>query len=300
MFRAASPVRIKPQALAYLAPEADAIPADCFSRPAADVLAGRTCLIGAANAKPTFVIWGDSHAARAAVAVSDAGRAMHQTGWYAATASCPPLIDVKWTTIGCTAFNQAVMRRIRNDGTTTVILSAFWEFYAAGQQVGDKTFFALTDPQTVTPGRSENARVFRRGLLRTVDALHREGKRVIILGPIPEIGWSVPALLAKAAQSGQPLPSGPTLDAFLSRQASVLETLREAARRPGVTIVYLHPALCTAGGCAIGANGQTFYRDDNHLSNVGVRLIEPTIAASLRDVWTEPPAACVPVAACRK
>jgi hypothetical protein len=141
----------------------------------------------------------------------------------------------------------------------------------------------------------DNRQLFARTLVATVDVLRNMGKKVLIIGPIPELAWPAPARLAAAALWGAAIPSGPTLEQFQARQSHVLPVLDALAKRGGVAVVYPHKVLCDAVVCAVEHDGKRLYFDDNHIDAEGNRLLEPLVRAGLERVMTFPAAASVDV-----
>ena len=227
-------------------------------------------------APPTFILWGDSHAEAMRSAVSDAAAQVGRTGVFAGRPGCPPMLEITRTDtmLVCEPFSRAVMDAIlENPGLTTVILDGRWGLYGSGTRYSgeDGASVYLTDHQTEAVSYAENAAVFARGLARTVDALVQAGKQVILVGPIPEIGFHVPRLLAIAQAWGRQPPPSPTEATFLERQAVFFEVAAELADRDGLTIVLPHALLCAGGSCRIADKGRSLYFDDDHLSTIGAR-----------------------------
>ncbi len=284
------PGRLNSEARAYLQDESFAVPSECFYRSPVDIAVGKACLIGAPGEATTFVVWGDLHASRIANTMTNWGKASGLTGWQAAKGSCPPLVGATWAgdQLGCSAFNIAVQERIAGDGAKVVVLSAIWANYAEGNLLSNlQASNPLRDGESPTQSGfrtraeqvSENRSAFKRSFLRTVAALRKAGKLVLIVGPVPELEWSAPHRLASAAQFGRLPPNGPPLESFLERQRHVLEVLKELGQLEGVAVVYPHEVLCGDRVCDIVRNGKRLYFDDNHIDMEANRLLEPMIAA---------------------
>ena len=123
---------------------------------------------------------------------------------------------------------------------------------------------------------ADNAAVFSRALLRTVDRLRSAGAHVVIIGPVPEIESAVPETLAKAEWFGGRRDIGPSEAEFMYRQRNVFKTL-DAVRKLGDTdVIYPSNASCP-NDCAVELSGQVLYIDDNHLSRAGLNLLKPLL-----------------------
>lgn len=274
-------------AFASMAREAgleDSIFPECFSRTPEQVGNAQLCVIGADSpAPPSFIIWGDSHAQRLARPIAKLAAAHERRGWLRSSGSCPPLLGVDWPAANCRAFNDAVVRLIDAQGASVrdVIIAGLWAEYAEGSQYREGEAFGfltvLSDDSSQGNSVDGNRRTFARALLRTVNHFTREGKRVVIVGPVPEIGLPVPETLFKVARFGGNKQFGPSRHEFESRQKAVLDALADAARVPGVVVVYPSDLLCN-DTCAVARSEIPLYIDDNHLSRSGLELMEPLLS----------------------
>jgi peptidoglycan/LPS O-acetylase OafA/YrhL len=257
----------------------------CFNLTPDQVRGGRLCRIGDPSAKVDFIFWGDSHADALMPAIDLAAKAKKRAGLFASRSACPPLIGVERVDISngdCRAFNDVVAKRIASPDIREAILAARWARDAEGSSYGDEdqaTAF-LADTDSRTRSLAENRAVFTRGLARTLGFLRTAGKKVMIVGPIPEVSTYVPEALAKARLFGFRPDIRPTTAEFKARQAFVLTALAEAARQHDATVLYPHSWLCASGRCAVERNGRSLYVDTNHLSVFGARQLAPQMEAA--------------------
>jgi peptidoglycan/LPS O-acetylase OafA/YrhL len=279
------PQRLSPRLQQILAEQDDHEPGidHCFALTADDVKKGRLCTIGAAKGSQSFLLWGDSHADAILPAVAAIARGAGRTGLFAGGASCVPLVGVTTPTATCKPFNDAVEKVALGANITEVILEARWAKYADGEPYGDEPHghVVITDSESQDPPPADNHAVFDRGLERTVRALTAAGKKVVLVASVPEIGYPVPAVLARRALAGQALDLAPGMDVYLQRQHFVLETFARIQKLYGVTVIYPPEVLCTNGRCAVALNGIPLYRDEHHLSVYGALKLAPLLAGTL-------------------
>jgi peptidoglycan/LPS O-acetylase OafA/YrhL len=254
----------------------------CFNLTAAQVREGRLCRIGDPTAKIDFVFWGDSHADALLPAVEDAARARHRAGLFASRSACPPLVGVERVDVAgghCRAFNDEVMKAIAARNIAEVVIAARWARDAEGTGYGDETETTafLADDHSRQRSVAEDRAVFARGLQRTMEALVRAKKKVVIVGPVPEVSRYVPEALAKVKYFGLKDDVRPTMGEFRRRQAFVLQGLARIAKTYPVTILYPDRVLCGGGSCAVEAGGHSLYVDTNHLSAFGARRLAPLL-----------------------
>jgi hypothetical protein len=61
-----------------------------------------------------------------------------------------------------------------------------------------------------------------RAIKQTLDRLRTDSIDVVIVGPVPEIGWNVPSVLAAKEWRKQPMPEGPFACRFHEQPAKDL------------------------------------------------------------------------------
>lgn len=277
------PQRLRPALQRILAEQDDHEPriARCFGLTSDDVRKGRLCRIGARGVAPSFLLWGDSHADAILPAVAEAAAHAGRAGLFAGGEACPPLQGVTTPMPDCRAFNDAVAALAKRPDITEIILESRWAKYAEGTTYGyePKGRVVLRDNSCRTA--ADNHAVFLRGLERTVSNLKQEGKKVVIVASIPEIGWPVPAVLARRALAENADGADPGVGAYLDRQRFVLDTFASLRQRYGSTVLYPHKVLCRTGTCEVALNGVPLYRDEHHLSVKGARQLVPLFAGAL-------------------
>jgi peptidoglycan/LPS O-acetylase OafA/YrhL len=279
------PERLQPQLQRILAEQDDHEPriANCFGMTAADARERRLCTIGAKGVAPSFILWGDSHADAILPAVSQAAARAGRAGLFAGGEACPPLLGVTTPMPDCRAFNDAVMARAKDAHIREVILESRWAKYAEGTAYGAEPkgrVVVLTD-DACTAGEiaHDNHDVFARGLLRTVDRLKVLRKEIVIVAAVPEIGWPVPAVLARRALAKDTNAANgePRLGTYLARQKFVLSTFDRLKQENTARVLYPHRILCATGSCEVALNGVPLYRDEHHLSVFGSYQLTPLL-----------------------
>jgi hypothetical protein len=256
----------------------EAVRPECFNRTALDVRMGKLCRIGASsNAQPSFIVWGDSHSDRIVSPVEQIAKRQGRTGLMASVGACPPLLGVDAGARGCDAFNDEVLGTIERLQIKQVVLSADWANYVEAGRFGHaRTARFLRDRASKDSSPAESRRVFARALTTTVARLIGNGRRVVLVGPIPEIEESVPEGLARAKRFGGSADIGPLTAEFRERQAAVFGVLHLLERWPGVRVVYPDEVLCRER-CAVLEGDMPLYIDDNHLSRFGLQKIRPAL-----------------------
>jgi peptidoglycan/LPS O-acetylase OafA/YrhL len=274
------PERLKPDVRAILAEESDHEPRidRCFGLSAQDLRDNKLCRIGSGAAVPSYLLWGDSHADAIMPAVEDVASQRGRVGLFAGAAACPPLLGAeRLDQPGCREFNDEALKIALRKNISEVILEARWGKVAEGSTYGSEPhgrIVLVDDFSTGTPGPNNRA-VFARGLERTVSALVRAGKKVVIVAAVPEVGWAVPPVLARLRFSDNYGTPSIAKSLYLQRQSFVMDELAHLKAVYGVTIVYPDQILCPGDTCKVALNGLPIYRDEHHLTVKGAKQLEP-------------------------
>jgi peptidoglycan/LPS O-acetylase OafA/YrhL len=221
------------------------------------------CVVGAASAAaPSAILWGDSNAAHY---VGMLGAFAREGGYRMrniAVGSCPP-IDTDptpfvraWRRADCQASLKVARAAVRR--YPTVIMSAAYTDYLGSAEMLVHRF------------------------AETVTRLSKAGKRVIVIGKIPEIPGYDPTCAEKALS----YPMMVCRNATATAKGDVVrfnERLRALlAATPNVSFYDPTSIVCPAGTCsALGPDGEPIYFDVAHLTIAGSwALGERVVAAS--------------------
>src|SRR5262249_4802023 len=156
--------------------------------------------------------------------VDAVGRELGQKGLQVTSDNCLPVLGVQVVINGaasdCEARNTATFDLFRRHRIRRVILAAAWVQYLGSH---DKVLRLGGDAKAATS--SEEA--LRQGLQQTIRRLQAAGIDVVIVGPVPEIGWNVPFVLAASEWRGKAPPDGPRLADFITHQRRIMSILSE-------------------------------------------------------------------------
>lgn len=229
------------------------------------------------------VVWGDSHAD----ALMPGLRSwLHPIGIgtrQITADACPPLLGVdvlmgSSEVKGCRSFNARALRLILEDRSVDlVILAARWAHYVNndrfGAEFGQKAY--LIDTTLAERTRSNSMSVFRSSLERTVAAVRRAGKQVVLVGPVPEMGRSVPDCLLRHEMTiyrwfgDAHADCGVSASEVRARVAAASEVIASESATTGVATVWPESAICGPERCLPRIGDAVLYSDDDHLSTRG-------------------------------
>lgn len=248
--------------------------------------ADSACVIGDRSASsPRFALWGDSHAGAIVPAVSGYATPLNIKGYNIGRAGCPPLFGLENESAvfrKCLEPPRELERILRDENIREIVMFARWGLYAEGEPSQNE---AGTRPRRfVEADDAANRLAFARVLRATVEKVRAAGKRIVIIGPVPEFDVNVPSAVIKAAMRGKREDIVIPRAVFEKRQRAVLPLLAELSRMEGVRVVYPHDFLCDADVCRGAVGDKALYVDDDHLSPEGARTIDPALRAVLQDI----------------
>jgi hypothetical protein len=267
--------------------------AACFDIPQARKDPARWCAINpGAEARPSFVLFGDSHALQSLEAFEAAARATGRTGIFTGFSGCPPLLDTELLTEpegserDCAALNRRMLSYVSDGGVNDVYLVSKWSYYT-DRWDGSRWLQALgrdrSEPRTVENSR----RAFAAGYAATVRKYTALGVRLHVLEQVPqqmyepravyEQAQRAPALRRKAVLTAWSVP----LAKHRALQAFPDAVLRRADL-PAREVLNADALFCDSERCLIGVDAQPFYSDRSHLSAAGAQRLVPLLTQSLR------------------
>ncbi len=239
------------------------------------------CDIGASQGPVTFLLWGDSHARALASGVQRSAASHGMRGKITTRLACPPLASIERPSrTSCNDFNNEVLQMLaRSPDIHTVILAARWALSTTGKQYKAEAGppVRLVDLASPHPAGASNVALFDLGLTRTIDRLHRLGKQVVLVDPVPEVGYDVPSAFFAARLTGRDVNRiiAPTAAEYATRTRDVASIFSRELRSGAVEIVDPARYLCTRRTCLVVDADQPLYRDDDHLSTFGSRRVAP-------------------------
>jgi len=124
-------------------------------------------------------------------------------------------------------------------------------------------------------------------IIEDVKSLLEAGKKVVLVYPIPEVGWDAPIIgVKKAWKSQKNITISTSFKQFTVRNAYTLAILDSLGEHENIKRVYPHKSFCNTyihGRCIAIYESNSFYRDSNHLSNSGANLIvDEIVEATVR------------------
>lgn len=157
-------------------------------------------------------------------------------------------------------------------GVPIVMMGRTSEYVQSGLLGGAQPTFHFGEP--VDQFNVEFLEQFRERYVATLCSL-AEYRPVYVVRPTPEMGVDVPTLIGRAMLLGRERHFSLSLTDYHKRHAFVWAAQDEAVKRCGVNLLNPLPYLCSNGTCPSTQDNRPLYRDGDHLSEFGNRLLVP-------------------------
>jgi hypothetical protein len=224
--------------------------------------------------RPSVLLWGDSHAMVTATSMKAAGVSF----LFAADADCPIGINLSIDARNagaladytcyqrCGEYNAKMLTRALQADVKTVVLSSRWTNWRIGEPPNPSepaVDLRLVDADGRAASLRANRQKFERAFTALVDRLTSAGRKVIIVGPVPEPTYKVPRRLfiASFGLAPAPEPAG-----YAERHSVAIKFLKSFEHRKDVSLIWPAQYLCQSGKCSTTANQLPLYFDHNHLT----------------------------------
>lgn len=263
-------------------------------RTAQQIAHGDICTLGSGNVTPSFAVMGDSHAG----AVFEALHAYHGPrpfAFYAISDGfCAPFLNgYQWDKnhhSDCAATMEAGFKQVLDTPEITdIVLVAEWANYTTGTRDVGHGIVELpllsADAEGAANSVLDNALVFERSLVKTVEALRKKGKHVIIVKSVPEFHQAVIPTISKhilwQGAASDMTAFAPRIGVESYRQRNAMVTAAWA-RLGGVSFVETESIFCHDRECrSMGKDGDILFSDTNHLTEDGAQLLVGEIMRQL-------------------
>lgn len=157
-------------------------------------------------------------------------------------------------------------------GVPIVVVGRTSEYIRGGQPSTDKPSFDFGDSFS-----SFDEAFLAQFRARYVDTMCRLAKDrpLYLLRPLPEMAVSVPTRMGRGILLGHPREISLTLDAYKKRHAFIWALQDEVVEKCAAHLLDPLPYLCADGVCHSAEKGRPLYRDADHLSEFGNRMLIP-------------------------
>lgn len=297
--------RLSAQTLQVLSSKGDRSADEClFSAEARYSVPLARCQHAVPAANGTVLLLGDSHSSAISptliLLINNDSRSVYEASY----AGCIPVAGFRVFNAGdankCAAFVSDSLNYARENGVDTIVLSARFPFYYWGALFdnfeggveGGRPIFVddLSLARSRWDSEDRRARVLALMGQRIVE-LSQEFN-VVLVAPVPEMGWDVVTTTAKRAMlnGGRVSDLSVSYDSYQQRAGVILDLFsRLEADLDTVRVARIQDDLCNpiSERCFGVLDGEILYFDDDHLSNEGARRVAPTIMRAINAFYQE-------------
>jgi hypothetical protein len=282
-------------------------------------------VITAENSIGTVALFGDSHMQRQRLSLSEQATQFGLDFADGTRSGCPFFEGITELDSGnCTAdFQDERLAWTARIGPSFVIVGgrfplaiegSLFDNMEGGVEVGP--LWNWLPRGATAPNSANQEALVQDSLKQTIRSLLGQGHIVVLVYPIPEVGWDVTSELKQRAALAQhrtmfgfPTPlwirerllPGPnswpvdapvttSYDVYVERAQSTFDAL-DAIRSDRIIRIYPHKIFCDereGGRCVTHDDHNIFYSDDSHLSDAGARLVTGEIMKEISQ-WDPKP-----------
>lgn len=237
---------------------------ECHFIDAGDIASGRYCVFGKVDVKPTFALIGDSHADALRPAVEDFVLQKERSAIQLTNAGCRPFLGVyEIGSKNCMEFIEASLNEVLNsENIDYVILHGYWSPPYTGNGYRNKNI--KLEKTSFDPTQFGNEELFVYGVKSLVGALVASGRKVIIVGGVPEIGFDLPFDYAKHLVFETPFSASEKVT-YDPAKPALIDIANQFAKDE-VFFVDLEKHICPDLQCQLIRNGKPIYRDGDHIT----------------------------------
>ena len=251
------------------------------------------------------IIWGDSHADAIAWETGLALGAINEGLLQATDGGCSPIPGIKRGS--CRPFNQNIANHIQSENSNSeiVIMHSRWTLNIERKKYdnGEGGIEGGKDFETefhVLHGAYQNLPHHER-LGRHINAflntLLEQGKKIILVYPVPETGWHVPEYTLKSYLYGNrnkaafsELKGQKTISTSYAKykeRVARTHAILDEISHPNLYRVYPGEILCDSfikDRCINSIGNTAYYIDDDHLSTPAVKLVATEIQEMVKRI----------------
>jgi peptidoglycan/LPS O-acetylase OafA/YrhL len=250
----------------------------------------RTDCIGAPGVRPTIAIVGDSHAGMLLYSLEKVLIQIGKSSYVRAGGDMyvdhyPPFyhLEDKYNNI-----LRETNEILQDTSISTVILSARYTLRLENTPFDNKEGGTEILPSMYNGRTREQKKDIGSSIMLSAQNLIDLGKKIVIVYPVPEVGWHVPNTLQKIFIRHLDRDLSTSYDVYRHRNSSIMEIFDSIPDGPNVLKIRPDKIFCNTfvtDRCAVHLGSDVFYSDDNHLSVVGADLVVAEIVRMAKEKW---------------
>lgn len=254
------------------------------------------CKLGSKSASTSFAIVGDSHAGSLSPALDDLALQTNISGKDFTYRACSIVSGNKNNSSGekntvCGRLREDIMANLNTPNIPEIlILSQRWANLIESTPFdnGEGGFEKLpAQAKRGNPANNNNKLAKMHYVTSTINQFVASGKTIVIIYPIPEMGWSVTKRLLRIFSLNKKIAkedASTSHEIFKKRNKNAYLALDAVGKHKNLIRIYPEQIFCNtyvAGRCVAHVDGSPLYYDDDHLSRFGATLISKEIGEKL-------------------
>ena len=239
------------------------------------------CIIGKSSNIKAIII-GDSHADSLTTSLSSIFDLKSEGIISISTGGCPLILNMQYyDKRPCIEINQKRMDFIQSKKYQNVPIILVGRYSASlfGENDPDRIPSGGAKPNIYfgnNPNVSQHSRLisFEKSLEKTLCQISISNP-VYIIQPIPELGFNAPQKIIKNYFYGKNEKISISYNSYLNRSGKVREIINKSAHKCKVQVLDPAKTLCKNNECISTYKNRPIYRDGDHLSEYGNKLLVP-------------------------
>ena len=248
------------------------------------------CVIGNSSNIKAIII-GDSHAESLTTSLESIFNLNSEGIIALSTSSCPLIENLQYYDKKqlCPKINQQRLDLIKSKKyqNIPIILAGRYSSYLIGENdperippEGPKPLIYFENKPEMT--QSKRLNTFEKNLSKTLCEVSINNP-LYIIQPVPELGFNAPKKIVKDSFVGVNIKTSISYDSYLSRSKEVRKIINRSATQCNVQVLDPSKILCKNGECIFTYKNRPIYRDGDHLSEYGNKLLVPMFKEALKN-----------------
>ncbi|SON58236.1 O-acetyltransferase OatA [Hartmannibacter diazotrophicus] len=245
------------------------------------------CVFGA-DVTPRIALFGDSHGAGLLDELGRQAAARDESILALVRPGCPAVTDyyriAGLSDTACLRFAEKSMDYIVDTPSIDVaVVAGNYVAYVEGPDpslgpAADFPFPTLENGNGQILDRNARLDLFRQRFTAMIDRMLAAGKKVVLVYPIPEVGYHVTYTSARLSITDKEdnFASRPR-QVFENRARDIVEIMDSLGDKPNLVRVDPAASLCDSSACWFYKDNKPLYLDDNHLNTNGARIVSDEV-----------------------
>lgn len=229
------------------------------------------CIIGKSSNIKAIII-GDSHADSLTTSLSSIFDLKSEGILSISTGGCP-LVLVYYSKSPCLEINRKRIKLIQSNKYHNIPIILVGRYSAS--------IFGENDPDRISSeevksniSQHNKLILFEKNLEKTICQIYKSNP-LYIIQPIPELGFNAPNRVIKNSFYNKSIKTSISYNSYLNRSGKIREIIKNSANNCNTIILDPSKILCQNNECISTYKNRPIYRDGDHLSEYGNKLLIP-------------------------